>query len=436
MMYFDKTLPAIVVSVLLLFSLNSCSDSGTGADTDDQTATISGSVENEASKVGAAKSQNAQAASVVSAARVRSNGSIEIIEGTETETDASGRFTVEVDANTVNRVVIVAEGSDEQKMGFVASEIENNNSYTIKPLNSESTAETSVFAEVFARGETNIVQKSDIELLVSSEAAADINSSSSAAAEIAAALSQSAEARADFFTEFSSQSNLETALELMAEAQAQYEQALDASGSSSGETEFDTYINAVVDAYSEAGLEISNVAKMLHAQPEIIKGSATSVSAEVKNSMRASSSLMASVAIDKAVQAHAEASNTSQATISAIVDAGAKLQTSIKNSSGVSAEISGAFSTYHSEVRSAFETEGSVEATIIVAVDTEINASGGAKLEFENALNSILSLGSVTDVYLNFSSNTRSSVEAQSELIGTVDVESITELVVLINLFS
>lgn len=430
----DNNLRIILISVLVGFTLLSCSDSSTGVNSNDQKATINGSVADQASKTNQLAEKSNHAGNLVSAARITSNGSLEVIEGTETEANASGDFSVEVDAGSANNIVIVAERAEGEASAFVATEVENGNSYTVKPLNSESTAETSVYSEVVAHGNTDLIHKADIALLVTGEAASQINSSSSSSAEFATALTNNAEARSDFFSEFSS-SDLETAFQAITEAHVQYNQSLDAN-EGSGNGAYNTFINSTLQAYADAGLKTSDIAKLMHLQAEIIQSSMESSSTEIKNSARVSASIMASIALDSAVRAEAESSSASDATVDAIVDAGTRLKSSVETSSGASSEISGAFSTYHEEVRAAFENDGSIESTVIVAVDTQINATGGAKFDFENSLSGLLQLSSITSVYTDFSSQVETSVETQSELLGDVDVDVATEIVVLMNIFA
>ena len=434
-MLLSRKIRSIAVSVLIGFTLFSCSDNGTGVNSNDQKVTIHGSVADEATQSKQLAEKNNHAGNLVSAARITSNGSLEIIEGTETETDASGDFTVEVDASAANHIVVVAESSVGETSAFVATELENDNSYTVKPLNAESTAETAVFSEVVANGNTEIINKADIALLVTGEAASEINSSSSHPAEFAAALTNNAEVRSEFFNEFSSSSDLENALQAITEAHIQYDQSLDASGESRSSA-YNTFIDATLQAYADAGLQKSDIAKLMHLQAEIIQSSMESSSMEIKNSVRVSSSIMASIALDSAMRAEAESSSASDATVDAIVEAGTRLNSSIETSSGASSEISGAFSTYHQEVRTALENDGSIEGTVVVAVDTEINAAGGAKLEFENALTGLLQLNSVVSVYSDFSSQVQTSVETQSELLGEVNTDVVTDIVVLMNIFA
>ena len=443
-MYLSKNNSVIsILTLMFLFMFTACSDNGTGVDpdspdngTDGPAATINGSVD-ESSQSKVQSGETTAEAGVVSAARINSSGSVEIIEGTETEVDASGRFSLQVDAEVSDHIVIVAETAEGQVMGFISAEIENNQSYTIKPITAESSAETAVFAEIVANGKANIVQKSDIEVAVNTSAAADINASSSAAAEVAAAISNSAEARAEFIAEFESDASFNQAAELIADAQFQLESNLDAAASDDErKAAFDAFLEAKVNAYAESGMEMSNIGKMFHLQAEVKQNTFSSASADIENSARASVSVLAAIAIDNAVNAKVQASGASDATVSAIADAGVNLRAELESSSGAAAEIETAFETYHQEVRAAFESDSSTEAAVIVTVDAEINVNGGVKSTFESSLSGLLDLGTLTEVYADFTSSVQSSVETQSEVIGEVDVKTVTDIVVLINLFS
>lgn len=428
-----------IVSLLFIFSISACSDNSTGI-SEDPEATINGSVEGETSQAKINSANKSTEGIVVTVARVTSNGSIETISGTETETNASGEFSINVDANAANHFIVIAEHSSGELMGFVSAEIENNQSYTLKPINIESTAETSIFTEVVANNNSDIVQKSDIETIIRSGAAAQIYGNSSAAAEIAAGMANYAEARAEIFTEFvegNVQSNLDQFFALMADAQFEYEANINAASSAGQkETAFETFLETQLDAYAEIGAEVSTASKLLHMQSKALQNSITSVSSEIKNEVRSSTSIFAAMAVDIAAQANAEASGMSEATISAIVDAGTNLKNDIKASDGASAEITAVFETYREEVSEAMENDSSVEATVIVTIDTEINSSGGAKFIFDNAVSGVVDVNLLGDIYLTFVNNVHSNVESKSEELGEVNTESVAKLLLLINLFS
>ena len=436
-MIYKNNLKLLFGSILLIFTLMGCSDSSTSAD--ESVAIIQGSVEEEASKAKSTASQTSAEGTVVMAARVASNGSIEAISETETEVNASGQFTLEVDASTADRIAVIAETGGGTMKGYVSANVENGQSYTIKPVNVESTAETRIYGQLVADGKTDVVHSSDIEAAVNANVAAQIYTSSSAITHVAAGLSNSAEARAQFISEFEgdAEAKLNQYFETMTDVQLQLESNLAAS-SSAGDREaaYEAFLDAKLNAYTEAGVDVSTLAKLGHLKVNVMQNSITSVSSSVRNNVKASTSSFAAIAIDKAVQASAEASGVSQATLSAIADAGVTLRGEVKSSTGASGEIEAAFEAYHSEVRSALESDSSVEASIIIAIDTELNSVGGAKLLFDSALSGVVSAGTISDIYVEFTNSVHSTVEAQNALIGDVNASAIADILIFINLFS
>lgn len=191
-MKFSRSFKSIMfVLGFAVLGLN-CSDDNTSGTSSDY-ATISGQVESSKSKT-----INNQA-TVVSAAYVTANSSVETISDTETNVDASGNFELQVDAEAYQNIIVEAKSDTETTMGFVSGSVENGSEYTIKPIDAESKAETMVFAELVANNGSNNVSKAEIEAIVTAESAANVNSSS--ATSIAAALKKGAEVRCPLFSE-------------------------------------------------------------------------------------------------------------------------------------------------------------------------------------------------------------------------------------------
>lgn len=403
-----------------------------------QSATIEGSVEAESAKQKA--SQTSVEGAVVTAARVTSEGSIETIDGTETETNASGNFMLEVDVESAENIIIVAEKEGNEWRGFLSSHIENGSSFTLKPINMESTAESSVFAEVVSSGDAEIVQKSDIEAVVTSNVASEIESGLTSSAQIAAALANSAEARAEFYSEMmqeNSEESLEQTYDLLAEAQFQLESELAASSSAEARSEaYDVFIESSINAYLDAGLDASATAEALEMWSRITVNSMTTVSSEIKNDVRAQASLMAATAIDLAVQAEAEATQMSESSKQAIIDAGVELRSDIEASAGATSEVEAAFEAYHDDVRNTMESDTAFEATVIINIDGEINSNDGAKSTFSSSISGILDAGAVFDVYETFFTNIKGTVESNLEGSSDLEVEAVTQIMILINLAS
>lgn len=429
------------LSLLLLLNLTACSDdssTGNNGETESQ-ATINGTVEDQFSKSASKARAKVPENTVITAATVNSNGSLDIKEETETEVETSGEFSLDVDASTAEEIVVVAESNGEQLKGFISAEVENGSSYTVKPVNIESSAETDVYAQIKEDGNINAIHKSDIEAVVKASGAADIYGSSSATNEVAASVSNSAEARSEFFAQFTedAEANINSYFEAMTDAQFEYESALNASSSNDeNEAAFEAFLETKVNAYSEAGLETKENAEFLHMQGTVILNSMSSVSSEVESNARSSSSYMIAIATDNAVRARAEASEMSQSTVDAIADAGVTLRSEVRGSNGSESAIDAAFETYHAEVMAAIENDSSVEGSAVVAINAEINLAGGAKGTLSSTLSGLLDASQLVDAYVQFDSEVDAIVDANSNLIGDIDAEILSDIMVLINLSS
>ena len=428
-----KLFIALFVSSLTVIGCSSNSNSS-----DNQSATINGSVETESAKQ--KTFQPSVEGAVVTAARINSDGSLETIGNSEAETDASGSFTLDVDVEAAQEIAIIAEKDGNEWSGFLSGEVENGNSITLKPLNTESSAETNVFAEVVASGDADIVQKSDIEAVVTSSNASEIESGLTTTAEVATALSNSAEARVEFFNEMMSDNSeeaLEETYQLLAEAQLQLESELDASTSTEARSEaYNVFIESSINAYTEAGLDASNTASALEMWSRITLNSMTTASSDIKNEVRLQTNMMASTAIDLAVQAEAESTQMSETSKQAIVDAGAQLRSDIEASAGVAADVRAAFEAYHDDVRNTMESDTAFEATLIVEIDNTINSNDGAKSTFSSSISGVLNASNVFDIYNSFFTEINGTVEGSLSNGSDSEIETLTQIMILINVAS
>lgn len=430
------------LTLLFLFNLTGCSDDNSTGDEGEEPgshATINGAIQDEFSKSTTDTRAKVPENTVVTAATISSSGSLEMMEETETEVETSGEFSLEADVETAEEVVVVAESNGEQLKGYISSEVENENSYTIKPLNVESSAETDVYARVKTQGNSDMVHKSDIESVITANSSADIYGDATATNEIATAISNSAQARADFFAEFGedAESDIDSYFETMTDAQFEYEAALNSSSSNDqDEAAFEAFLESKVNAYSDAGLEAKENAEFLRVQGRAILNSMSSVSPEVKNEARHTSSFMIAIATDNAVRARAESSGMAQSTVDAIADAGVTLRVDVQGSDGSESSVEAAFETYHDEVRAAMESDSSVEGSIIVTIDTEINVASGVKAALHSALSGVAEASQLIDAYIQFNSDVDAIVDANSTLLGEVDAEVLSDIMVLINLSS
>jgi hypothetical protein len=410
-----------------------CSDSNNNSDS----ATVNGSVEQSQSK---AKALNE--GTVVTMATVTSNGSINTIEGAETTTDANGEFSLSFDASAAQNFVVVAENNGAEAMGFLSAQVENGQSIQLKPIDTESTAESEVFARLVAQGDADIVTKSDIEAMVTSANENEVRNSTTLASQFAVALASSAEARADFFAnevEGNGEEKLNATLEILADAQTRLEADLSAASSTQAETEaYDLFLETTASAFVSAGVEANKAAQAIEIWGRVMINNINSASTEVKNSVRSNTSIMAGIAIDAAVRAEAEASEMSNESKQAIADAGVQLKAALRTAVGVKADVETAFEEYQEDVQTAMESDSSIEANFVVSVNTEINSQTGAKTIFENAISGTTSADVALTVFSTFFSDVQSTSEdnASASSMSSATIEAATNIIILTNLAS
>ncbi|MAB67994.1 MAG: hypothetical protein CL662_14240 [Bacteroidetes bacterium] len=410
-----------------------CSDSNNNSDS----ATVNGSVEQSQ-----AKAKTLTEGTVVTMATVTANGSINTIEGAETTTDANGKFSLSFDASTAQNYVVVAENNGAEAMGFLSTQVENGQSIQLKPIDTESTAESNVFARLVAQGDADLVTKSDIEAMVTSTNESEVRNSASLASQFAVALASSAEARADFFAnevEGNGEEKLNATLEILADAQTRLEADLSAASSTQAETEaYDLFLETSANAFVSAGVEANKAAQAIEIWGRVLVNNINSASTEIKNSVRSQTSIMAGIAIDAAVRAEAEASEMSNESKQAIADAGVQLKAALRTAVGVKADVEAAFENYQEEVQTAMENDSSIEANFVVSVNTEINSQTGAKTIFENAISSTTSADVALTVFATFFSDVQSTSEdnASATSMSSATLEAATNIIILTNLAS
>jgi hypothetical protein len=431
-----------ILAIAFMTLTQACSDDPASPGSDTSEAEIHGSVtESTSDESSQLQSSLTNVEGItVAAARITSDGSFETIAGTETQTDASGQFTLHVDTETTQHIAIIAESGGDQVMGFLSGKVENDHTYTIKPLNTESTAETEIFAALVASGEIENVKKSDIETIVSGSNAVHLHENTAAIAAFASGLSTAAEARAVFIAEIAEENAeaiAEQAAELSADAQFQLEASLEsATSAEERDSAYELYMESVADAYVEAGLDAASAAKSFEVWSRTLFTSTAELTSEILNDTRKTAYAMTAIAVDKAVQTEAQLSGMSESTIQTIADAGVQLMSEISSSGGAETEITAAFDQYHEDVRSAMENDGSFEATAIVYIDADINASGGYKALFNTAISGTLSSSLIIDAYTAFFSSIHSSVENHLEEADEAQIEAVTNMMILINLTS
>ncbi len=416
----------------------SCSDTGTGIE-ESGTVTFTGTVENTGSQN--AQTVNDVEGAVVTAARVTADGNLQTIGNAQAETNAEGEYTLQVELDAFNNadasthIVIVAEKNGQQAKSFVAADIESGTTVTVQPITFESSAEASVFQQVVANGDADIITKAYIEVIVDSDVAADIESSAQNAAEVAAALAAAAEAKTQFYAEKGieiSEEQQEQIVDIKQQAMVRLASELD--GGAEKEAAFQNFLQAVANAELEAGVEAWAAAESNDFAARVLVQESAELSAEAQSSIRKHSYYITAVTLNTAVRAQAEALGASESTINAISDAGATLQTNIISATNATeVKVNAFFTEFNEAVVTAIRSDASLNGSAFANIDTAI-ATGGLKSTLEATLSGTINIGSMVDAYSQFSSGVQTLVSTTFTEASETEVEAYTRLLVLLNI--
>lgn len=420
-----------------------CNDSTTSPDSGQ--ATVNGRVEsNESSK---AKGSDYQASAVegatVTAARITADGSLESIDSAEVETNAEGEFAIEVDAEAAasasDKIIVVAEKESQQWKSVVYGKLKNGSSLDLKPLSGESTGEASVYQQVVASGEADLVTKADVEAYIGTEAAAKIQSNEEAAVDLANALADEAQARAESFADQSIEITEEQITEIKkikAEALANLHASLYVSSSQSAKAEaYNTFIEAIASAYIAAEVDANAYAKAKETASNLIIKKAAELSDTAQSEIRANAAVLVAIAVDKAVQARMEAAEIAESSVETAGEAGVELRTELRAKATAEAdEIQNLFTTYNEKVINILEQEFSASAETIVSINSQINGVGGAKATLESSIEASADTDAIVQAYSTFYAAVDTLVENLLSVTSDTEAEVVADVMILANL--
>ena len=440
-----QSLRNLILILSIAFLGVSCNDdSSTGVDSGGA-ATFEGKVENTSAQKSTASSSSTVEGAVVTAAHVNTDGSLETISSNQVQTNAEGEYSLSVDvsaaAETSNRIIIVAESEGQSAKAFVASNVENGNTFTVQPISFESSAEADVFQNIVANGNTDLVAKADIEAAVESDVAADIEGSADNAASVASALVSSAEAKVQFYAEKGveiSEDQRQQVMQIKQEAQVQLDTELDAAANTQEEqAAFNTFMQTVADAELEAGVEAWAVAESNDFAARVLIQNNADLSTDAQSEIRKHAYFFTAVAVEAAVRAEADVLEASESTINAIADAGATLRTEIKSTSNASkGAIDDLFIRFNEDVQAAFNSDTSLNGNAFVTANTAISGSAALKSTLESTLSATVDLNTMLSAYTAFTSGVKTTVDTTFTEANETETQAYTRVLVLINIAS
>lgn len=436
----NKYIAAVLIP-FIMFTFSACSDDDNPADSGNgNPAKIEGRVVGTSgfSKTNGLNKTSGIEGAVVTVAKVQSNGSLSTVSNASVVTNAEGKFIVETNSvNERNLVVVAAKGTSEWK-AVVSSSTNAGSTSTCPPLSDETTAEADVYARVIANGKGNVVTYSDIQYYIDSEVAAEIKGNATLINQVAAALNAEAEAKAkacaDSYFQVSSTA-IQSINNAKAQAQAQLEASLYAAGESqsSYDAAFETYQQAIINAYVNAGVEKSKCAKIIEiSSDEMIRASA-SLSAQAKLALRKSSAKRKAYACRRAQEEECDSAGAQPAQKNAVINAGINLEASIDAASSADG-IDAAFETYHNAVIEQLRITLNTHAAVITSIDASINSTAGLRAVLLTSLAAAVSTEAVVDAYTTFYNNVKTLVESQMSTATSAQIRAATEVLVLANM--
>ncbi len=397
----------LALSALLIFGLSAC-DSGMNGSESDSTLSIAGTVTDDA---GFAKNQAAIEGAVVTASEVQSGGSLRTLSG-EASTDASGRYSLDLESSAGTMILRAAKADFESK---VIVESTGSGSVSAMPMNGETRAEADVYVETRANAATSGVAAADVALFVDSEVANAISAGSATAAEVAVAITsgKSAErSHADedpegFDDDESRRQVDEDRRQSFLTLQSQLNAAPTTSAQVAARRAFE---RAFVEAFADAGIDASLQARASHSRKAaIVEATASSnISAEAEFALRKRANATVALATTAAIEALLEANGAAQTRIDAIATAGEALYSSI-----ASAESAVAISAAYGDFSAAVEAELSAEIGVSAAVlGTARAATDAAKVTLQTSIETAVGATEIASAYVTFFAAAEASATA------------------------
>lgn len=375
---------------------------GNGGSNSDGAVTFEGRVTDDA---GFGKSAGSIEGAVVTASSLDANGSTRTLEG-ESTTDASGRFSLDVEGASDVAVLAAEKGSFQSKV-LVVSEAEG--TVRAMPMTTESEAEAAVFIESATRGNADLVTVADVAGHVNSRLASEWKAGATTAAEIAAAIEAYAEAEAEYYADDEEADvDSDEADEEKRSSFLTLQGALHASANTSAQAAaVAAFEQALVNAYTKAGATLEVQAKARQTSRAALVKFHTQGSAQAKFALRQQAEILVALATAHAVEAAFEAEGASQTRISALAAARTNLIASLRGASNTS-QMANAHASYESAVKAELMAELNIDTILLALVETALTT---AKVALDASVAGAASAEAVASAYATFFPTAQATAE-------------------------
>lgn len=430
-----RKIHSVLIMLLLLFFV-ACSDDDSPTGSDQSYSTVKGRVTLSGGNSGINKTTTGVEGATVNIARVKSDGSIEIISNAAATTNSNGEFEVQTTTEASANIIIVAEKDGTRWKALLSGELQHNTTLYAPPVNEESTAESEVYEEAVAQNDTESANSGEIRLFINAEFAAEIMADQSNAAKFRTALKAEAgaysKALADsYYGGISAAEQKRSALIL--EAQTELNNQLYFAGESQAEINaaWENFYAGFFSMMANANIDVEHHARAKAVSTYAMVHSTTDLDANAQFYLERRAKYVKARAAGEALLSVMSEADMEQMYIDMAAQASAELYTDVETAANHD-QINAAFVSFKSGIKAILETKFSAYAQAIASVDSMISSSLAVTLHssLEATSSAEIMLNAYTSFYTAISAAVESSVEGASD----TELSVMASLMILANI--
>lgn len=402
-----RILFAPILMAGLLFA--GCDSDSNPADSSSETTVITGRVTDDNAVAKQGDVEDAK----VSAREVDDSGAAQPSEG-ETTTDENGNYTLETQADADVMVVVATKTGFEGRT--LATAHGSARAVSAMNINAETTAEADVYVAAKQQdSDDEPVTPADVALFVDSRTAADLQSSATTNAQIAAAIRAAVEAEARWMREEANESD--ATLELMMSEKArvfgELQSSLHADATAQARANaMAAFESSMASVHMDAGVDAETSAHSRQVARITLEALSSGLSAQARFALRQRAHLLEADATGEAVvsafQGHAAASTRA----TAVASSAAALRASLLSAQS-EAEMNTAWEDFAGDV--AVEVNGGLNLGLDLSALVS-GALGNARAAFNAQVNSSSSVDAIIDAKAQFESEAKAALESNSSI--------------------
>ena len=374
----------------------------TPTDSSGEPSVVEGYVTTDTGNEGFSKPAQGVQGATVTLERMKSDGSYQTVSNEEVTSDTSGYFKIETNLSGERQLIVKAENANNTWRAIVTSAVTNGQTVQCEPLTTETTVEVDVLATLMAGNDGSVNMSSaavETQNAITATVATESHLYDPDYAKLAQAIRYRMQARSQAMLSDYSTSQLALVDSAKIRHQAALETALfHANGATSAiESAYETYNDGWSNAYPNAGIDKTSIAKAEQVGEWVFGEPAKSLSSTAEFALIQKANMhkvRAFVAAVESIFDSLSSINGARAeNMTAIQSFGADLQNTVRNASGLSA-IENALTSYHSDVVSELavaldSSNQAVTTQMILDVDDAItNPATGARNTLRNTIRS------------------------------------------------